>query len=260
MSRGTALITGASAGIGQELARCFAADGYHLVLVARRSEALELLATELGTLHGTSVRVEPCDLVEPGAAEQLHARLTQANVTVDVLVNNAGFGAIGEVHELPLDRQLDMITLNITALTALTRLFLPAMLERKTGGVLNVASTAGFQPGPRMAVYYASKAYVLSFTEALAEETVGTGLRVSCLCPGPTKTEFGSVSGMDQSKLFRMGTMTARDVAEIGYRGWHAGKIVVVAGFTNRLAVCAVRLLPRWAIRKIVKWLNRRWE
>jgi short-subunit dehydrogenase len=132
------------------------------------------------------------------------------------------------------------------------------MLERRTGGVLNVASTAGFQPGPRMAVYYATKAYVLSFTEALAEEIAGTGLCVSCLCPGPTKTEFGSVSGMDQSKLFRLGTMTARDVAEIGYRGWCSGKVVIIAGLTNRLAIFGVRLMPRWVIRKIVKSVNGR--
>jgi short-subunit dehydrogenase len=258
MVRNSVLITGASAGIGQELARCFAAAGDDLVLVARRAEALEQLATDLRSRHNIRVRVEPCDLAQHAAPAELFARLSQAGVTVDVLVNNAGFGALGEVADLALDRQLEMIELNVTALTALTRLFLPAMLQRKNGGVLNVASTAGFQPGPRMAVYYATKAYVLSFTEALAEETAGTGLRVSCLCPGPTKTEFGSVSGMDQSKLFRLGTMTARDVAELGYRGWCSGKVVIIAGLTNRLAVFGVRLMPRWVIRKIVKSVNGR--
>lgn len=256
MARETALITGASSGIGLELARCFAAAGYDLVLVARRAEALEALASELGAKHGTAVRVEPRDLNSPEAPAKLYADLQQAGVTIDVLVNNAGFGALGNVSSLPLDRQLDMIELNVTALTALTRLFLPGMLERRRGGVLNVASTAGFQPGPRMAVYYATKAYVLSFTEALAEENAGSGLRVSCLCPGPTKTEFGSVSGMDQSRLFRLGTMNARAVAECGVRGWLRGRVVVVPGLMNRMLVFAGRFVPRWGMRKIVKAIN----
>ena len=183
MSAETALITGASSGIGCELARLFAADKSDLVLVARRQEKLDQLATELRRDYGVSVRVFAKDLADPQSPQAIFDALAAEGVAVDVLVNNAGFGAAGPVADLPLEKQLDMIQVNVAALTQLTRLFLPGMIQRRSGGILNVGSTAGFQPGPYMAVYYATKAYVLSFTEALGEEVVGTGVRVACLAP-----------------------------------------------------------------------------
>ena len=186
--RSTALITGASSGIGRDLARVFAADGYNLVLVARRAAALQGLADELTRDYRIAASVIAADLAEPDATAQIVAQVSAAGTVVDVVVNNAGFGLQGTVAELPLERQLEMIQVNVTALTALSRSFLPSMLSRNRGGILNVGSTAAFQPGPLMAVYYATKAYVESFTEALAEEVSGTAVRVSCLCPGPTET------------------------------------------------------------------------
>ena len=256
MPNETVLITGASSGIGQDLARLFAADGSRLVLVARRREALQSLADELRGKHNIETIVESLDLADPAAPQQLFDRLNGQGIDIDVVANNAGFGALGNVADLPIDRQLGMIQVNVMALAALTRLFLPGMLGRRRGGILNVGSTAGFQPGPHMAIYYATKAFVLSFTEAVAEEVAGSGVKVSCLCPGPTKTGFGAESGMDATPVFRVGTMRSPDVARIGYRGFRAGKVIVIPGFTNRLAVFWDRLLPRAVIRKIVKRLN----
>jgi short-subunit dehydrogenase len=186
----TALITGASGGIGLDLARLFAEGGYDVVLVARTESKLKELATELASKHGVSARAVAADLADPAAPAQLMERLKAEGVQVDVLVNNAGYGGYGTFAETELDAELKMIQLNISALTALSKAVLPGMLARKSGRILNVASTAAFQPGPLMAVYYATKAYVLSFSEALANETKGTGVTVTCLCPGPTKTGF----------------------------------------------------------------------
>ncbi len=254
----TALITGASSGIGRALARLFARDGYALVLVARRGTLLEDLAAELSRDHGVTVRVMPIDLAEPNAAMTLVASLQSAGVTVDVLVNNAGFGMQGTFAALPVDRQLQMIHLNVTALTALTRLLLPAMLERSRGGVLNIGSTAGFQPGPFMAVYYATKAYVVSFSEALSDELSGSGLRVTCLAPGPTATAFAAEAGAVESRLFRGETMSVEEVAQIGYEGWRNGKFLVIAGSRNWWRAMAVRFLPRAYVRRLVRELNTR--
>ena len=173
-----------------------------------------------------------------------------------MLVNNAAFGAQGRFAELPLDRQLDMLQVNITAVTHLTRLLLPGMIERRRGGLLNVASTAAFQPGPGMAVYYATKAFVLSFTEALAEELVGTGLTVTALCPGPTKTNFGAAAGGRFKPIAGRISMSAEAVARLGHRGFRRGKVVVVTGFRNQLPAFAVRLAPRSLVRKVAKHLN----
>ena len=258
MSPLTALITGASSGIGRSLAHVFAREGYALVLVARRLAVLEELAAELSRDHGVTVRVMAIDLAEPDAAMRLFADLQQSGVVVDVLVNNAGFGMQGAFAALPADRQLQMIHLNVTALTALTRLLLPSMLERGKGGVLNVGSTAGFQPGPFMAVYYATKAYVISFTEALADELSGSGLRVSCLAPGPTATAFATEAGAAESRLFQSDTMSVDEVARIGYEGWRAGKFLVVAGRRNWWRAFAVRILPRSYVRRVVRDLNSR--
>lgn len=256
MPRQIALVTGASSGIGRDLAHQFAAGGYDLVVVARRAVALDELVAEVTRAHGVQATALAADLAEPSAPRTIYDRLALAGTPVDVVVNNAGFGLGGAVAALPLDRQLEMIQVNVTALTALTRLFLPGMLERNRGGILNVGSTAGFQAGPMLGVYYATKAYVLSFTEAVAEEVAGSALLVSCLCPGPTATEFARTAALTNSNLFRRQTMTAAEVARIGYDGWQTGKVVVIPGFQNRLGVALVRLSPRSMVRRIVKRLN----
>src|SRR5271166_4002120 len=186
----TALITGASFGIGAEFARIFAREGYHLVLVARTADKLRQIASELEKAHGTRSLILATDLSDPGAAAYVLDQTMRASIQVDVLVNNAGFGQYGLFAENDLEECLRQIQLNVTTLTHLTRLYLPAMIERKSGGILNVASAAAFQPGPLMAVYFATKAYVLHFSEALSNELNGTGVTVTCLCPGPTATEF----------------------------------------------------------------------
>src|ERR1051325_400430 len=223
----TALVTGASGGIGEELARLFAADGHALVLVARSEEKLRRLAEELGAKHGVAVRVLASDLSRAEAPREILEELTRAGVSVDALVNNAGIGTWGLFAETDLKQELELLQINVVALTHLTKLFLPSMIARGRGYVCNVASTAAFQPGPLMAVYYASKAYVLSFSEALSNETAGTGVVVSALCPGPTETGFVAAAGMGDSKLFDRGPMGAREVAEAGYRGMLEGKRIV---------------------------------
>ena len=256
MANQTALITGASSGIGRDLAHQFAADGHDLVVIARRAVALDELVREVTRVHGVKARAISADLAQPAGPRRIYDELLRDGTAIDVVVNNAGFGMRGTVAELPLERQLEMVQVNITALTELTRLFLPAMLERNRGGVLNVGSTAGFQPGPLMAVYYATKAYVVSFTEALAEEVAGSALRVSCLAPGPTATGFAEEANMTKTRLFRLGTMSAADVARIGYEEWKRGKVLVVPGVTNRLGVAVVRVSPRLVVRKLLKQLN----
>jgi uncharacterized protein len=253
----TILITGASSGIGLELAKCFAADGCRLVLVARNMEALETLAKELRKSHQTDAIVLPADLSSPESPKRILAELSAQKITVDVLVNNAGFGALGTFAELSLPRQLEMLQVNITALTGLTGLFLPGMIERKRGGILNVGSVAGFQPGPGMAVYYATKAFVLSFTEALAEELAGSGLSIFVLCPGPTETNFSQVARANKARLFKARKMSAAAVARAGHRAFRAGKVIAVPGGSNKLLVLSGRLAPRAVVRKIAKYYNR---
>jgi uncharacterized protein len=252
----TVLITGASSGIGLELARLFAADRSDLILVARSEGKLKDLARELESSRGIRCLVMPADLADPKAPESLSERLRAADIVVDVLVNNAGFGAIGPVASLDVARQLEMIQVNVSALTHLTRLLVPAMIERRKGGVLNVASTAAFQPGPNMAVYYATKAFVLSFSEALAEEVAGSGVRVTCLCPGPTKTGFVEAAGMKGVRLFRLGAMDAPAVARVGHAAYRKGRVVAVAGFANKLLPQIERTTPRFLVRKISKLLT----
>ena len=209
----TVLITGASSGIGRELARLFAGDGAELVLVARGEGRLRELAGELAAEYGVQAQVVPADLSQPAGPGQIMKALAHQHIDVDVLVNNAGFGAHGPVAGIGVARQLDMIEVNVAALTGLTAVLLPGMLERRRGAILNVASTAAFTPGPNQAVYCATKAYVLSFTEALAEEVRGSGVQVSCLAPGATETEFAAQAGMGSTRLFRWGTMDAGRVA-----------------------------------------------
>ena len=256
MSVEAVLVTGASSGIGWELAKLFAADKSNLVLVARKRDKLEELAAQVRRENGVKVRVLAEDLSDPKSPQVIFDALAAENVTVAVLVNNAGFGAVGSVADLPLEKQLDMIQVNVTALTHLTRLFLPAMIQRRGGGILNVGSIAGFQPGPYMAVYYATKAYVLSFTEALAEELLATGVKVTCLAPGPTATGFAAAADMEKKLLFRLGTADAKTVAQAGYRGFRRGKLLVIPGVMNKLGAFAGRFLPRAWPRKIAKRLQ----
>jgi uncharacterized protein len=243
--RKTALITGASYGIGMELARLFARKGHNLVLVARSADRLRQLASELERAHGTRSLILASDLTEPGAPAYVLDQTTRAEIQVDVLVNNAGFGQFGFFAENDLEVCLQQIQLNVTTLTHLTRLYLPAMIERETGRILNVASTAAFQAGPLMAVYYATKAYVLLFSEAIANELKGTGVTVTCLCPGPTATEFQKRAKITGIRLFKYGAMDARTVAEDGYRALMAGKPVAISGFKNWLVAQSVRFAPR---------------
>jgi short-subunit dehydrogenase len=255
----TALITGASGGIGLDLARLFAEGGYDVVLVARTESKLKELATELSSKHGVSARAMAADLADPAAPAQLMERLKAEGVQVDVLVNNAGYGGYGPFAETDLDAELKMIQVNISALTALSKAVLPGMLARKSGRILNVASTAAFQPGPLMAVYYATKAYVLSFSEALANETQGTGVTVTCLCPGPTKTGFQQQAKMEESKLVKGKVMMdSLTVARSGYEALHQGQAVIIPGFMNKMMAQSVRFLPRSAITRIVRKVQER--
>ena len=254
--RKTALITGGSSGIGFELAKCFAQDGYHLVLVARNQEALLYAAGQLREAFNVPVTVIANDLSRPGAPEALIAELRQRELQVDGLINNAGFGVYGLFAQCDQAAQLEMLHVNMVSLTHLTRLLLPRMLECRAGKILNVASTAAFQPGPLMAVYYASKAYVLSFSEALANELRGTGVSVTALCPGPTPTGFQRRSGMQSSRLMRGHLLDAAAVARIGYRGLLRGRTVVIPGVRNRLLALLVRLLPRDAVTQIVRGIQ----
>jgi short-subunit dehydrogenase len=252
----TALITGASGGIGYELAKLFAQDHYNLVLVARSAEALNQLAAELQTQYGVRVTVAPLDLGEPSAPKFLFDQLRRERINVDILVNNAGFGVFGEFAQMPESEILDQIQLNVTALTRLTKLFLAPMLERRAGRVMNVASTAAFQPGPLMAVYYATKAYVLSFSEALANELRGSGVTVCCFCPGATHTGFAKRAGLESSRLFKIGAMNVEAVARDGYRGLMAGRAVVISGMRNWLVAESVRFAPRNVVTAISRWVT----
>ena len=249
------LITGASSGIGLELARLFARDGNNLVLVARREELLNKIAGELNSDFGVEVEVITKDLTLENSSDEIFMQLKDREI--DIVVNNAGFGAVGPFSELDYKRQVDMIKLNITALTSLTMLFIPRMVERNSGGILNVGSLAGFQPGPYATIYYATKAFVLSFTEGLKEELKNTNIKITCLSPGPTNTEFGEVSGLDKSFLFKFGTMGAKEVALQGYNGFLRGETVVIPGFANKLLPLLVRLSPRFLVRSITAKLNR---
>jgi short-subunit dehydrogenase len=259
-NRETVLVTGASSGIGLELARRFATDGSRLVLVARNRDALEKLADELRRAHQIEAIVLPADLSLPETPRRIFEDLAAQKIVVDVLVNNAGFGATAAFVETPLARQLEMLQVNITALTELTGLFLPTMIQRRRGGILNVGSIAGFQPGPGMAVYYATKAFVLSFTEALAEELQGAGVTVSVLCPGPTESNFGNVARGSKVRKLKTAKMTSEAVAVYGHRAFRNGKITAIPGLKNHLFVFLNRILPRKVPRKLVQFYNRTTE
>jgi short-subunit dehydrogenase len=252
----TALITGASGGIGLELANRFAKDGYGLVLIARHQGTLEQVAADLGQNYRVPVHIIDVDLSEVDAPQRVFDRVREMGVHVDVLVNNAGYGLYGPFAQTDRADELKMIDLNIRALTDLTKLFLPAMLQQRSGGIMNVASTAAFQPGPLMAVYYASKAYVLSFTEALANELQGSGVTASAFCPGPTATKFQERANMKGSKLLRMGLMDVKQAVDVGYNGFKQRTTIVIPGSQNRFLVNLIRFLPRRWVTSIVRSIS----
>jgi short-subunit dehydrogenase len=243
---GTALITGASAGIGLDLATCFAADKHDLVVVARRADRLNELAENLQAAHGIRVTVLTADLARPDVALEVFQKTEELGIQVDFLVNNAGLGTHGKFWELDPQREVDQIQVNVTSLVHLTRLYLPGMVARRQGRVLNIASTAGFQAGPFMATYFATKAFVVSFTEALAVELKGTGVTATAHCPGATLTEFAQVAGTENTRLFqRPGVATSQEVAVDAYRAMHKGQTVKVHGLINKLGVFGTRFAPR---------------
>ncbi|HUI57888.1 MAG TPA: SDR family oxidoreductase [Bryobacteraceae bacterium] len=254
MAKGTALITGASSGIGAELARLCAAGGYDLILVARSDARLAELVGELSRVHRIQARVLAADLSNPAAPSEIFAQVRDS--PPDILINIAGFGVHGAFAESDWAAAARLIQVNITALAHLTRLFLPEMLRRRAGRILNVASTAAFVPGPFMAMYYASKAFVLSFSEALANEVNGTGVIVTVLCPGPTHTGFADAAGVSHSNLFRGPVMEAEAVAREGYAAMMAGKATVIAGARNRWLMLGARLAPRGMAAEMTRRLN----
>ena len=249
--RKTALITGASSGIGRALAELLARDGYSLVLVARREDRLHALQKEWSERYSIAVRVSAMDLAAPTSPQKLFDELDGQGI--DVLVNNAGFASYGPFARSDTATEVEMIQVNVTTLTHLTRLFLPHMVERREGRILNIASTAAFVPGPLMAVYYATKAYVLSFSEALAEELRGSGVTVTAYCPGPVATEFQERASLERSGLLRYGLVEVGPIAEEGYRAMMSGKVVAIPGLPSKLISLAARLTPRSILRRAVK-------
>ena len=251
--KGLAVVTGASGGIGLELARLLAKDGYPLVLAARRLEVLQQLAEEIHKQYGVSVTPVAVDLSHPDGPAQLFAAVQALKQPVEILINNAGFGIYGPFAQSSPEKTQALLRLNIAALTHLTHLFLPEMLQQNRGRILQVASTAAYQPGPLMAVYYASKAYVLNFSEALHCELQGTGVTVTALCPGPTKTDFKDRAGLGDTPLFSgRDVMGVQPVAQAGYRALLSGRRVVIPGWRNALLAYLARLVPRRLVMLMV--------
>lgn len=257
-NRGWALVTGASGGLGADMARILAARGFPLVVSARNRVLLEELAREVGEAHGTPVRVVPMDLSRPGSGHELADAVERLGVPVEVLVNNAGFGQWGAWMEQDPDEEAAMLRLNVEALTVLARRMAPGMVAQGYGRILNVGSVAGFFPGPFMAVYYATKAYVLSFSEALAEELRGTGVTVTCLCPGPVRTGFQDRAALRLPPGSSLAVVESREVARAGIEGMFRGRVRVIPGFLNKLTVWAPRFLPRTLVPKLVHRVQER--
>lgn len=260
--RETVLITGASRGIGRALALEFANHGHDLILTARNEAELNELAATIRRLHGVHAHVFAADLVRKEAPAELFTAIERGEHVVDVLVNNAGFGVYGKFAETPAEEDLALLEVNIVALTMLTKLFLPGMLARKHGRIVNVASTGAFQPGPWLNTYYASKAYVLSFSEALAEELRGTGVTATALCPGVTASSFADRSKMQGARILRGPIMSAERVARVGYRGAMRGRRIVIPGLMNQLMQQSVRIAPRrfvtWVVGRMMARPQRR--
>ncbi|MCB1159471.1 MAG: SDR family oxidoreductase [Leptospiraceae bacterium] len=249
-----ALITGASVGIGYELALLFARDKHDLILVARREDKLKELAEKLIKQYGIQVFTIASDLSRPSSPSEIYAEVKKQGIFVEYLINNAGFGTNGEFHQIDIRKELSLIQVNISSLIELSHLFLQDMIAQNKGAILNVASTAAFQPGPYMANYYASKAYVLHFTEAIAEELKKYNISISALCPGPTKTEFFDAAGMQALKL---PLMSAEVVALKGYKALKGNSVISIPGLINKLGVLSVRFSPRFLVRKIAGLLNK---
>jgi len=251
------LITGASTGIGYELAHLFAQEKRDLILVARGKDKLEEVSKELKDKYGITIYIFPLDLSQVSAPLKLFEFTESNKLFVETLINNAGFGIKGHVSKIPLNEELEMIQVNISSLVELTKRYLPAMLSNKKGKILNVASTAAFQPGPYMSGYYASKAFVLHFTEGLAEELIGTGVTATALCPGPTITSFQLRAKMEETALFKSPlVMTGKEVAKIGLNAMKNGRVVIIAGIMNFILVEGTRFSPRFLVRKISAFLN----
>jgi short-subunit dehydrogenase len=253
----TALITGASSGIGLALARHFAKDGYHLVLAARGVAKMQALADRLHSQFQVDVTVIGADLETNGGAVQLHADIKARNIVLSALVNNAGYGAFGEFKDSALPQELAMMQLNMNTVVVLTKLFMPDLLATR-GKILNTASTAAFQPGPYMAVYYATKAFVLSFSEAIASELEGTGVTVTALCPGPTASGFQDKADLGNSALVKGKKLpTSEEVAALGYRAMQRGQRVYIPGFVNWAMAQSIRFTPRNMVTRLVKTISR---
>lgn len=254
----TALITGASGGLGLSFVNIFAADGYDLVLVARNAERLDEIKRETEDRYKVNVLTVPKDLCSDTGASEVFEATKRANITVDVLVNNAGFGDFGEFYKSDLSKQVRMVDLNCIALMELCHLYLPEMVEHGEGRILNVDSIAAFQPGPLMSTYYATKAFVLSFSQALTRELKGTGVSVTALCPGPIRTNFDTAAELGESGLFKNLKVWDPDtVAQFGYKNMNKGKPVCVCGFVNKIIVFSNRLAPRALVRNAVYQLQK---
>jgi len=248
----TVLITGATSGLGYEFVKLFANDGFNLVLVARNEQKMKEIKDKFKNVEVTIISK---DLSLPDSVKEVYEEVKKRNINLDVLVNNAGFGLLGNFDQLDIRKQTEMIQLNITALTQLTYYFLPEMKKKKSARILNVASTASFQPGPLMAVYYATKAYVLSFSEALVEELRGSNVTVTTLCPGATKTNFGAVANVENTKMFS-NAMSSEVVAKQGYSALFKGKRVIITGTLNSIGAYAAKFFPRSITAKIAKYVG----
>lgn len=254
--KGTVLVTGASAGIGKATAEVFAEQGYDLVLAARRLDRLEEMKKELEARHGVSVAVLEADLSKLESAEVLHGEIGRRGLTIDILVNNAGFGTSGKFVEIDLDRETEMLMLNMVTLTKLTKLFARDMAARKSGHIVNIASTAAFQPIPGFAAYAATKAYVLNFSEALGAELEGEGVRVTAICPGATVSEFGKIAGLEKAGMFA-GAPSSRQLGEFVYRSVIAGKSVAIHGWMNALMARGSKFIPKKTVMAVASKLTR---
>ena len=256
-TRNYTLITGASTGIGYELAKLFAKDRHNLILVARDEGKLETAKNELGKCN-VEVKILSLDLSKSEDIQGLFNYVEMNKLNVDILVNNAGIGTFGDFSEIEWVKEEALIDINIKVLTKLTKYFLPKIIECKNGGILNVASTAAFCSGPRMAAYYASKAYVLNLTEAIYEECKDSGIRISCLCPGPVKTTFQDKAGIKKSESAKKYLMDAEEVAKVSYKDFKKGKLIIIPGMKNKLLVIGNKLLPRRISRKIILKTNKK--
>lgn len=254
--RSCVLITGATTGIGYELAKLYAKDGYNLLLIARNIDNLEKVRDEV-SLYNINVDILAVDLAVDNSCEKVFNFVDEKNLTVDILINNAGVGSFGYLSETEMKKELSLIDLNIKSLTEMTKHFLPRMIESDYGSIINVSSTAAFCAGPKMAVYYASKAYVLSFTEALYEEVKGTNIKVSCLCPGAVDTGFQNKAGIKKSKSAKNNLMSVSKVANLAYRDFNKGKLIIIPGAKNKVLVIMNKFMPRFISRRVILLMNK---